>query len=424
MLSWNGAELLDAEGTVYEVDILELNHGNAALVREYPLTIEGEFNGYRYANPGRYNAYLFDADGALVMASNDGRFAAKGELLWCENDATGTVMLYDKNLRPLYHNKMPLPHYTEDGRVLAVCQGDPYSFYRIYSPDGVPEYESGLYDKVLTVIDEVALVVDGGEVKLLNLDESEIVTLCGWHDSLFFHEALTGYFKSENLLDGLVEGYYFMFEDRLTGISFEYCYSPKTGEVHYYEVPDGYAYAKPVLYLYPETETEVRVTFEHPERLTTVYPAYDGGWQVTASPDGTLTDERGRSYYCLYWEEEQMTVSRTDFAEGFCVAGEDSADFLEDALAQLGFTDKEANEFIIYWLPILEQNPYNLIWFELTGSREAANALNISPKPDSLLRMAMHILPLAEAADITPQKLPQFARDGFVAVEWGGVVYE
>ena len=43
--------------------------------------------------------------------------------------------------------------------------------------------------------------------------------------------------------------------------------------------------------------------------------------------------------------------------------GEDTAKFLEGALAELGLTEKEANTFIMYWLPQMENNPYNVISF-------------------------------------------------------------
>ena len=35
---------------------------------------------------------------------------------------------------------------------------------------------------------------------------------------------------------------------------------------------------KPVIYLYPETETRVTVKLDLPGELTCAYPAYDGGW--------------------------------------------------------------------------------------------------------------------------------------------------
>ena len=60
---------------------------------------------------------------------------------------------------------------------------------------------------------------------------------------------------------------------------------------------------KPVIYLYPETETEITVQLDYSGELTCTYPTYTDGWKVTAAPDGTLTDEKGQTYNYLYWEE-------------------------------------------------------------------------------------------------------------------------
>jgi len=46
--------------------------------------------------------------------------------------------------------------------------------------------------------------------------------------------------------------------------------------------------------------------------------------------------------------------------------------------------------------------------------------LNITPTPDSLLRVFMAYVPLEEAVDIEPQQLETFERKGFTVVEWGG----
>ena len=215
-----------------------------------------------------------------------------------------------------------------------------------------------------------------------------------------------------------------IFPDDGTAHTVEY-YLTDRGDLYRIETGFMGGYAKPVLYLYPEAETELSVSFAHPESLTTVYPAYPAnGWHVVAQPDGTLrtvTDGTvsERTYYALYWEE--AGAAPCGFSTGFCVAKEDSAAFLEDSLAALGFTDREANECILYWLPILEKSPYNLVSFELTESREAYNALRIFPKPDSLLRVALHILPITEPTEIEAQHLPRLDRHGFTAVEWGGV---
>ena len=51
--------------------------------------------------------------------------------------------------------------------------------------------------------------------------------------------------------------------------------------------------AKPVVYLQPEAATEVTVRLDYDGELTCTYPAYDDGWTVLAQPDGTLTDRNG-----------------------------------------------------------------------------------------------------------------------------------
>ena len=175
--------------------------------------------------------------------------------------------------------------------------------------------------------------------------------------------------------------------------------------------------AKPVDYLYPETEMEVTVKLDYDGELTCTYPAYDGGWTVTARPDGTLTDGRGQTYSYLYWEGVDHTAY--DFSQGFCVSGADTAAFLEDALEQLGLTRREANEFIVYWLPRMEQNPYNLIAFQSDAYTDHAR-LTVPPEPDSMLRVFMAWKSLEHPIDIPAQDLPAFNRTGFAVVEWGG----
>ena len=176
---------------------------------------------------------------------------------------------------------------------------------------------------------------------------------------------------------------------------------------------------KPVIYLYPEAETEVTVSLDYDGELTCVYPAFDGGasWSVTAAPDGTLTDAAGQTYSYLYWEG--VSDSEYDFSEGFCVPGGDTAAFLEDALADLGLTRREANEFIVYWLPRMEANPYNLIAFQTTAYTDHAR-LTVDPAPDTVLRVFMAWKPLERSVQLPSQTLDGPERAGFTLVEWGG----
>ncbi len=183
-----------------------------------------------------------------------------------------------------------------------------------------------------------------------------------------------------------------------------------------WEPEPGVAY-KPVIYLYPEKEKEVSVKLLLDGKLTCTYPAYSGGWKVTAAPDGTLTDDKGQTYNYLYWEGE-INV-QWDMSKGFCVKGEDTAAFLEEALEKLGLTRKEANEFIVYWLPLMQENPYNIISFQTDVYADAAK-LEITPTPDTLIRVFMTWKAADTFVGIPAQELTAPRRTGFTAIEWGG----
>lgn len=177
--------------------------------------------------------------------------------------------------------------------------------------------------------------------------------------------------------------------------------------------------AKPVIYLYPEQEMNVSVTLDYDGTLTCTYPEYHNGWNITACPDGTLTDQKGQSYNYLYWEG--LTKMSYDFSEGFCVPGSETAEFLEKALSALGLTRKEANEFIVFWLPLMQENPYNIISFQTDTYTDHAR-LTITPEPDTVIRVFMAYQPSNEEIAMKPQLLTSTERTGFTAVEWGGTL--
>ncbi|MBP5362708.1 MAG: hypothetical protein J6Y71_06800 [Ruminococcus sp.] len=67
----------------------------------------------------------------------------------------------------------------------------------------------------------------------------------------------------------------------------------------------------------------------------------------------------------------------------------------------------------------MEHNRYNLISFQGRAYTDSA-VLDITPAPDSILRIFMTYIPLENAVDIEPQELETFERKGFTVVEWGG----
>jgi len=181
---------------------------------------------------------------------------------------------------------------------------------------------------------------------------------------------------------------------------------------------DEQADAKPVIYFDTDSELNVSVKLDYNGTLTSTYPAYNDGWEVIVKTDGTIIDpDTGREYYCLFWEG--VSSVDYDFQKGFVIKGEDTEKFLEETLSKLGLSAREANEFIIYWLPKMENNKYNLISFQKDVYTENA-VLNIEPSPDSMLRVFMAWKAIDEPIDIEPQELESFERNGFTVVEWGG----
>ena len=175
---------------------------------------------------------------------------------------------------------------------------------------------------------------------------------------------------------------------------------------------------KPIIYLYPQAPTVCSVKLTLNGALTCTYPDYGKGWDnFTAYPDGTLIFPDGKEYYALYWEGVQY--GDWDLSKGFCVRGEDTASFLEWALASQGLTPREANEFIVYWLPRMQENTYNVISFQ-TDTYTNGAVLDISPAPDSLLRVFMTYYASDTYVDIPPQSFIPFTRQSFAVVEWGG----
>ena len=271
---------------------------------------------------------------------------------------------------------------------------------------------------------DFVLVNMNGKIKLFDGELNELTTFIDDYDTskYYIHTALSGWFTDHGK-----NGIYIVIEDITDpdmygdgGQGHEYYYIPTTKETGKIATEIG-GYAKPVLYLYPKKETNVKVTFDKPEMLTTTYPKYKDSWNVKVKPNGDMYDKDGKYYYALYWEEQKN--HEVSFNTGFYVEKDNAINFLEEKLTTIGLNKKERNEFIMYWLPILEKNGKSLVYFELTEEREKYSPITITPAPDSLLRIAMHVKKVDTKVDIKEQKLKTFKRKGFTAVEWGGVIH-
>jgi hypothetical protein len=176
---------------------------------------------------------------------------------------------------------------------------------------------------------------------------------------------------------------------------------------------------KPVIYLYPTKTTDVTVRLTLTDgRFTQSIPEGSGEWHVTAEPGGKLTDKAsGKSYKYIFWESTDNT--EYDWSQGYMVKGCEAGAFLLKVLPKMGLNMNECSEFIEYWLPRLQNNEYNLVTFQTDKYTETAK-LDVSPKPDSVIRVFMAFKAVDGAVEVAEPEIQPVERKGFTVVEWGG----
>ena len=127
---------------------------------------------------------------------------------------------------------------------------------------------------------------------------------------------------------------------------------------------------KPVIYLYPQSATDVTVQLAIHGENAFMYPAYNDSWKFTALPSGDLIFG-DNTYNYLFWESTQRTIiSPKQTATGFFVEGKNAVHFLEEKLTKAGLNSKEQADFITFWGPRLAKNKLNFVHFEFNETCE------------------------------------------------------
>lgn len=179
---------------------------------------------------------------------------------------------------------------------------------------------------------------------------------------------------------------------------------------------------EPILYLYPAQAEKVTVKLGEEIAVTQSYPAYRGGWSVSAQPDGWLMElSSGRRLPHLFWEGHSYILPKE--TKGFVVQHSEVREFLENVLPQLGLNERETHDFVSAWAPKLTESPYYFITFLDREVIDRYYPLRIDPTPDTTIRVFMDFTPLSRPIFVPPLPLaPPPERRGFTAVEWGVVV--
>lgn len=312
------------------------------------------------------------------------------------------------------------PQFVGDDNVLLATWSDEdknkdaFSWNMTNGGCGAQGFVEVLPEKEVADITPVGKTVNGE--MLYGFKNSNNATLKGHYDQLpngtyYFYDSKTG-------------------ENKQIPISIDE-YNAKHGVVVYkdsfgrYDVFVNQAYGtgaecgKPVIYLYPKTTTTVSVQVG--ANITKSDPLYNSGWNVVANPNGELTTQDGKKYSSLFWEGLGHG-QYPDVNAGFIVAQKDIKETLWGQTHQLGLNDREAQDFLDFWLPKMPTTPFvKLTWFGTKQMDELA-PLVVTPAPDTTIRLFLDFSGLQNKEVVAPQVLSAPVRNGFTLIEWGGLL--
>lgn len=185
-------------------------------------------------------------------------------------------------------------------------------------------------------------------------------------------------------------------------------------------------WGEPLIYLYPEKQTDVQIKLSDVINLTESEPRYNNGWMVTAYPDGKIYDKGAKRHYpYLYWEGS-APVSSLPISVAV-VSQQELHNYFEKELSRLGLSSKERNDFENYWEPGLNDSPYYQISFYDASELNKIAPLNINPQPTTLIRVLMVYERLNRKIDAPHSVEMSYQtpiRKGFTVVEWGGILHK
>jgi len=169
----------------------------------------------------------------------------------------------------------------------------------------------------------------------------------------------------------------------------------------------------PYLYLYPEVDMDVQVElgFLTGGFVTESEPPYEDGWNLLVTSSGMINSNHEYLFY------EALVSSPLNHETGWLLSGLDLEGEFRSLLKQLGHLGREIDDFVDFWVPVLEGSPWYAVYPQDAG---AMISLNITPEPDSVLRTLLLIRALDKPLSISaPLATKPFIRQGFTVVEWG-----
>lgn len=177
---------------------------------------------------------------------------------------------------------------------------------------------------------------------------------------------------------------------------------------------------KPVIYLYPQQDTQV--TVQVGANITVSEPLYpQEGWTVLAHPNGQL-EYQGKTYPNLFWEGQGKGFYPNVKDQGVVVSQKNLVSALKAQLRQLGLNEQESKDFMDFWQEKLPTTPFVRLTWLGTQDMDRLAPLTVSPAPQTRIRIFLEFEGLQKPITLKEQKLSAPQRNGYTLIEWGGLL--
>jgi hypothetical protein len=140
-------------------------------------------------------------------------------------------------------------------------------------------------------------------------------------------------------------------------------------------------------------------------------PEYDNGWSVKVTPEGLINDE----YHYLFYESSLPLINNS--RTGWVSEARNLHSDLRELLVSYGFLGREIEDFLDFWLPVLNKAPYYAFYPQ---DVDELTVLDIQPAAMTLIRSYFYVKPLKYYRNLPSPCIPAIPdRTGFTVVEWG-----
>jgi len=172
---------------------------------------------------------------------------------------------------------------------------------------------------------------------------------------------------------------------------------------------------KPNIYVYPNEKMtlDIQINFPHGGEIIESIPEYNSGWEIEVIPSGLINNH----FRYLFYEARIPALLQKEF--GWEVEGAHLSSFFQGNMKALLFSPQEIDDFIDYWIPLLDMSKSYVIYPSFNEDLEDVIELGFSVEPDNLIRVFYIIEEQQSDKPIEPPQLPLFKREGFVVLEWG-----